>query len=150
MNRANCVRYMLASSLPTSLFFSFLLLAVYGTIPRSILFSSSNTIPVTFWIGGSLPRYVVATVTECFLANTLQLPCWYFLFLGLTMQLNFHRVGGEALYLYWPVILIGVSTLLLFNPIRIFYYRSRMWLLYSLVCASTRGFSLLISLLIRA
>lgn len=49
------------------------------------------------------------------------------------MQLNFHRVGGEALYLYWPVILIGLSVLVLFNPIRIFYYRSRMWLLYSLV-----------------
>ncbi|KAJ4336537.1 Xenotropic and polytropic retrovirus receptor 1 [Ascochyta clinopodiicola] len=61
-----------------------------------------------------------------------ELPCWYFLFLGLTMQLNFHRVGGEAMYLYWPVVLIGVSTLLLVNPIRIFYYRSRMWLLYSL------------------
>ncbi|KAJ4308540.1 Xenotropic and polytropic retrovirus receptor 1 [Neodidymelliopsis sp. IMI 364377] len=61
-----------------------------------------------------------------------ELPCWYFLFLGLTMQLNFHRVGGEAMYLYWPVILIGLSVLILFNPIRIFYYRSRMWLLYSL------------------
>ena len=53
--------------------------------------------------------------------------------LGLAMQLNFHRVGGEAMYLYWPVVLIGVSVLLLVNPIRIFYYRSRMWLLYSLV-----------------
>jgi hypothetical protein len=49
------------------------------------------------------------------------------------MQLNFHRVGGEVMYLYWPVVLIGVSVLLLVNPIRIFYYRSRMWLLYSLV-----------------
>jgi hypothetical protein len=61
-----------------------------------------------------------------------ELPCWYFFFLGLTMQLNFHRVGGEAMYLYWPVVLIGVSVLVLVNPIRIFYYRSRMWLLYSL------------------
>ncbi|KAJ8104862.1 hypothetical protein OPT61_g10528 [Boeremia exigua] len=61
-----------------------------------------------------------------------ELPCWYFALLGLTMQLNFHRVGGEALYLYWPVILIGLSVLLLVNPFRIFYYRSRMWLLYSL------------------
>jgi hypothetical protein len=37
------------------------------------------------------------------------------------------------MYLYWPVVLIGVSVLVLVNPIRIFYYRSRMWLLYSLV-----------------
>lgn len=93
-------------------------------------------IPVTFWIGDSLRRYVNLTPYKIF-ANACQLPCWYFCMLGLTMQLNFHRVGGEALYLYWPVILIGVSVLVLVNPIRIFYYRSRMWLLYSLVSALT-------------
>jgi hypothetical protein len=49
------------------------------------------------------------------------------------MQLNFHQIGGDSLYLYYPVILIGLSVIVLFNPIRIFYYRSRMWLLYSLV-----------------
>jgi hypothetical protein len=49
------------------------------------------------------------------------------------MQINFHQVGGDHLYLYYPVILIGISVALLFNPIRIFYFRTRMWLLYSLV-----------------
>ena len=53
--------------------------------------------------------------------------------LGLFMQINFHQVGGEDLYLYYPVILIGISVALLFNPLRIFYFRTRMWLLYSLV-----------------
>jgi hypothetical protein len=56
--------------------------------------------------------------------------------LGLCMQINFHQVGGEDLYLYYPVILIGISVLLLFNPLKICYFRTRMWLLYSLV--STR------------
>jgi hypothetical protein len=57
--------------------------------------------------------------------------------LGLCMQINFHQVGGDNLYLYYPVILIGISVLLLFNPLRIFYFRTRMWLLYSLVSILT-------------
>jgi hypothetical protein len=53
--------------------------------------------------------------------------------LGLFMQINFHQVGGDGLYTYYPVILIGLSVALLCNPLRIFYFRTRMWLLYSLV-----------------
>lgn len=53
--------------------------------------------------------------------------------LGLFMQINFHQVGGDRMYLWYPVILIGIAVALLFNPLRIFYFRTRMWLLYSLV-----------------
>lgn len=49
------------------------------------------------------------------------------------MQINFHQVGGAQMYLYYPVILIGISIAVLFNPLRVFYFRTRMWLLYSLV-----------------
>lgn len=49
------------------------------------------------------------------------------------MQINFHQVGGQRMYLYYPVILIGISIAVLFNPLRVFYFRTRMWLLYSLV-----------------
>jgi hypothetical protein len=59
--------------------------------------------------------------------------------LGLFMYLNFSQVGGYHMYLYYPVILIGISVALLFNPIKIFYFRTRMWLLYSLV--SSRSIS---------
>jgi len=54
--------------------------------------------------------------------------------LGLFMQINFHRVGGENIYLYYPVMLISLTVALLFCPFKIFYFRTRMWLLYSLVC----------------
>jgi hypothetical protein len=37
------------------------------------------------------------------------------------------------MYLYYPVILIGLAVAVLFNPLKIFYFRTRMWLLYSLV-----------------
>ena len=66
-------------------------------------------------------------------ANMSQLPCWCFFMLGLFMQINFHQVGGESIYLYYPVMLLSISVALLFNPIKIFYFRTRMWLLYSLV-----------------
>lgn len=49
------------------------------------------------------------------------------------MQLNFEQVGGPDVYLYYPVMLIGLSALLLVNPFKVCYYRTRMWLLYSLV-----------------
>jgi hypothetical protein len=136
LTRANFGRSTLDSSSLISLSCCSLLPAVCGTTPKSTLSSSSNMIPVTSWTGGNLPRHVSPISIGKLLANIVQLPCWYFLFLGLTMQLNFHRVGGDALYLYWPVILIGLSTIVLFNPIRVFYYRSRMWLLYSLVCTA--------------
>lgn len=49
------------------------------------------------------------------------------------MYLNFHQIGGEHVFLYYPVILIGISVAVLLNPMKIFYFRTRMWLLYSLV-----------------
>lgn len=53
--------------------------------------------------------------------------------LGLFMWLNFSQFGSETMYLYYPVILIAVSVLILFLPIPILYYRSRLWLIYSTV-----------------
>ncbi|CBY00175.1 hypothetical protein LEMA_P013050.1 [Plenodomus lingam JN3] len=61
-----------------------------------------------------------------------ELPCWCFFLLGLFMQINFNRVGGERMYLYYPVILIGIAVSILCNPMKIYYFRTRMWLLYSL------------------
>jgi len=61
-----------------------------------------------------------------------ELPCWCFFMLGLFMQINFHQVGGDHMYPYYPVILIGISVAILLNPLKIFYFRTRMWLLYSL------------------
>lgn len=69
-----------------------------------------------------------------------QLPCWCFFMLGLFMQINFHQVGGDAVYIYYPVMLIAISVAIMFNPLKICYFRTRMWLLYSLVgAANLRG-----------
>jgi hypothetical protein len=57
------------------------------------------------------------------------------------MYLNFSLVGGERMFVYFPIILVGISVAILFNPIKIFYFRTRMWLLYSLVSLSDASLS---------
>ncbi len=37
------------------------------------------------------------------------------------------------MYLYWPVLLIGLTVIILFLPAPILYHKSRSWFLYSLV-----------------
>jgi hypothetical protein len=59
--------------------------------------------------------------------------------LGVVMELNFHRVGGEAVYLYYPVILLAVTVAFLINPLPIFALQGRKRLLVSLV--STNGYT---------
>lgn len=51
--------------------------------------------------------------------------------MGFFMYLNFSQVGPESLFVYYPVMLLGVSATILFNPLKIFYFRTRMWLIYS-------------------
>ncbi|KAK7724956.1 Xenotropic and polytropic retrovirus receptor 1 [Diaporthe eres] len=56
----------------------------------------------------------------------------FFLFLfGLFMWLNFTRYGSAAMYLYYPVLLIFITALILFMPAPIFWHKGRRWFLYS-------------------
>ncbi|KAF2448767.1 EXS-domain-containing protein [Karstenula rhodostoma CBS 690.94] len=58
--------------------------------------------------------------------------------LGFFMWLNFSQYGADAMYIYYPVILLGLATIFLFNPLPILYHRSRIWLIFSmwrLICA---------------
>ncbi|KAF2198542.1 EXS-domain-containing protein [Delitschia confertaspora ATCC 74209] len=62
----------------------------------------------------------------------LQLPCFFFFLMGFFMWLNFASFRNDDLYIYYPVILICVTALIIFFPGPIIYHRSRGWLLYSL------------------
>ncbi|CAI6304982.1 unnamed protein product [Periconia digitata] len=67
-----------------------------------------------------------------------ELPCFFLFLLGLFIWLNFSQYGDPNIFLYYPVILLGLTAILLFIPLKIFYYRSRLWLLVSmwrLICA---------------
>ncbi|PYI06138.1 hypothetical protein BO78DRAFT_124714 [Aspergillus sclerotiicarbonarius CBS 121057] len=45
------------------------------------------------------------------------------------MWLNFMTIN--AMYIYWPVVLVGLTVGILFLPVRILYHRSRKWWAYS-------------------
>ncbi|KAI0183387.1 EXS family protein [Xylaria flabelliformis] len=58
-------------------------------------------------------------------------PSFFLLLFGVFVWLNFTRYGHDELWLYYPVILIFVSLLVIFLPARVLFYRSRQWLAYS-------------------
>ena len=60
-----------------------------------------------------------------------ELPCFLFFLLGLCLWLNFQQIGADAMFLYWPIILIALSVLILLFPGPILYHRSRHWWAYS-------------------
>lgn len=41
------------------------------------------------------------------------------------MWLNFRSI--DVMYIYWPVVLIGLTTVILFLPYRLLYHRARKW-----------------------
>ncbi|KAK7403634.1 Xenotropic and polytropic retrovirus receptor 1 [Neonectria punicea] len=60
-----------------------------------------------------------------------QFPSFFFLIFGLFMWVNFSRYGSPGMYIYYPVILIFVSTVLIFLPAPAIWHRSRKWFAYS-------------------
>lgn len=76
------------------------------------------------------------------LSNSGQLPCFFMFMLGLFMWLNFLAIN--SMYVYWPVVLVGLTMIILFLPARVLYHRSRKWWAYSNVshlCIIPKTFS---------
>ena len=59
------------------------------------------------------------------------MPSLLLFLLGLCMWLNFQQKGTDPMFLYWPVLLIGLTICILFFPAPILYHRSREWWAYS-------------------
>jgi len=66
----------------------------------------------------------------------IQIPSFFIFLLGLFMWLNFSWIN--AMYIYWPVVLIGLTLIIIFLPARVLYHRSRKWWAFSNV--SSRKF----------
>ncbi|KAI0835284.1 EXS-domain-containing protein [Hypoxylon sp. FL0890] len=58
-------------------------------------------------------------------------PSFFLLLFGIFFWINFTRYGSDELYLYYPVILIGITLFILLLPAPILWHRSRQWLVYS-------------------
>lgn len=63
------------------------------------------------------------------------------------MWLNFSWIN--AMYIYWPVVLMGLTVTIVFFPARVLYHRSRKWWAFSNV-SSRSALSALIELLTEA
>ncbi|KAI9375752.1 EXS-domain-containing protein [Aspergillus egyptiacus] len=63
------------------------------------------------------------------LLTATQLPCFFLFILGLLMWLNFLSVND--MFVYWPIVLISLTVIVLFLPARLLYHRSRKWWAYS-------------------
>ncbi len=61
----------------------------------------------------------------------VQLPCLFLFLEGLLVWLNFARSEPDRFFLFYPVVLVGLTFLILFFPARVIYHRSRAWWLYS-------------------
>lgn len=64
----------------------------------------------------------------CRLIN-IQIPSFFIFLMGLLMWLNFSWIN--SMYIYWPVVLIGLTAILIFLPARVLYHRSRKWFAFS-------------------
>ncbi|KAK3945161.1 EXS family-domain-containing protein [Diplogelasinospora grovesii] len=61
-----------------------------------------------------------------------EFPSFFFALLGIIMWLNFTRYGyWQPMYLYYPVILISLTALVLFFPAPVFHHKARRWFIYS-------------------
>jgi xenotropic and polytropic retrovirus receptor 1 len=65
-----------------------------------------------------------------------EFPSFLILVFGLFIWLNFTRYGSPAMYIYYPVILIFATAVLIFIPAPILFHRSRRWFVYSHVSQS--------------
>ncbi|KAK4239674.1 hypothetical protein C8A03DRAFT_32275 [Achaetomium macrosporum] len=61
-----------------------------------------------------------------------EFPSFFFALFGVFIWLNFSRLGNwEEMYLYYPVILICITLVILFFPAPVLHYKARRWFLYS-------------------
>ncbi|KAJ5536424.1 SPX N-terminal [Penicillium frequentans] len=59
----------------------------------------------------------------------LEIPAFFIFALGLFMWLNFSWIN--SMYIYWPVVLIFLTVVIVFLPARVLYHRSRKWWAFS-------------------
>lgn len=66
-----------------------------------------------------------------------EFPSFFLLLFGLFIWTTFSRYGPDVLYEYYPVILIGITALIIFLPFPVLAHRSRRWFVYSHVSGFT-------------
>lgn len=54
-------------------------------------------------------------------------PSFFTMLLGIFSWLNFFKIGGEEMFIYWPVLLLIVTAVVILLPVPVLRWRSRKW-----------------------
>ena len=65
-----------------------------------------------------------------------EFPSFFLLLFGVFLWVNFSRFGAGQFYLYYPVILIGITVAIILMPAPIFAHKARKWFAYAHVSSS--------------
>ena len=65
-----------------------------------------------------------------------EFPSFFLLVFGIIIWANFSRYGPEEFYLYYPVVLLSITAIIIFLPFPIIAHRARKWFAYSHVRSS--------------
>lgn len=60
-----------------------------------------------------------------------EFPSFFLLLLGIFMWMNFSRYGSERMYLWYPVLLVVITAVIIFFPAPVLAYKSRKWFIYA-------------------
>jgi hypothetical protein len=76
------------------------------------------------------------TIASSDWSRLAQFPSFFLLLFGVFIWTNFSRYGPGEMYLDFPVILIGVTAIVILLPFLVLAHRSRKWFAYSHVSFS--------------
>ena len=118
------------------------LMQIYGGYFLMLLLFSLFTLACSVWTHNKVNYpfiFEFDTRNNLDWKQLAEFPSVFFALFGVFFWLNFSRYGNwEEMYLYYPVLLIGLSLVILFFPAPIFYHKARKWFLYSHVRYSRR------------
>lgn len=110
------------------------LLQVYGGYFLMLLLFSLFCINCMIWTNSKINYPFIFEFDQRHHLDWIRLaefPSFFLLLFGLFIWTNFSRYGPEEMYLYYPVILIGVTVIIIFLPFPVLAHRSRRWFVYS-------------------
>ncbi|KAL2128769.1 hypothetical protein VTI74DRAFT_8675 [Chaetomium olivicolor] len=111
------------------------LLQIYGGYFLVLLLFTLFTLDCRMWTKNKVNYPFIFEFDPRNFLNWKQLaefPSSFFALFGVFIWLNFSRLGNwEEMYLYYPVILICITLVVLFLPAPVLHHRARRWFLYS-------------------
>ncbi|KAH8125142.1 hypothetical protein FP744_10009590 [Trichoderma asperellum] len=110
------------------------LLQIYGGFFLMLMLFSLFCINCSIWMRNKVNYQFIFEFDQRSMLDWRQLaefPSFFLLLLGVTMWVNFSRYGDDSMYLYYPVVLIGLSVLIILLPFPVLSYKSRRWFAYS-------------------